>query len=219
MTKIPEREVLRYLRAGAQPEAALLEEVRAVCALLEKNVTPRCIHREVALNMGEHVFSFEGCSFGAGAFFEHLKSCSAALLFAATLGPEADRITRAEGARSALRGAIAHAAGAAMIEQYCDDMQEKLAAEYEKQGLYLRPRYSPGYGDLPLSFQKDFFRLLPAEKHLGIELDAQFMMRPSKSVTAIIGLSDKAGKSYHKCETCQNKNCPFRKEGYDETVS
>lgn len=219
MTKIPEREVLRYLRAPAQPEEALLAQVRDTISLFETQIAPHGIHQEVPLTVTEHTLSFAGCSFGRGAFYTHLKSCSAVLLFAATLGAKADRLTRAECARSTLRGAIAHAVGAAMIEQYCDDIQQHLAAGYEAQGVYLRPRYSPGYGDLPLSFQKDFFRLLPAEKHLGIELDAHFMMHPSKSVTAIIGLSDAPEKSYHKCKTCNHTNCPFRKEESDETIS
>ena len=108
---------------------------------------------------------------------------------------------------------MVHAAGAAMIEQYCDDVQETLSTEYEARGLYLRPRYSPGYGDLSLSRQADFFRLLELPKRLGLSLNEHFIMTPSKSVTAVIGISAEPKKSFRKCRNCGRIDCPFRREG------
>ena len=213
MTTIPEKEVLRYLRASESPDEAVLAQIREISTAFEKRVVPKCVYRETDLSVTDSTVSFDGYSFEGGDFYKHLHRCSSILLFAATLGVEADRIVRTESARSMLRGSIAHAVGAAMIEQYCDDMQDELGKIYEDKGLYLRPRYSPGYGNLPLSFQKDFFRLLQPDKHLGISLSEHFTMTPSKSVTAIIGISNQKGKSFRKCLRCGNKECPFRREG------
>ena len=58
-------------------------------------------------------------------------------------------------------------------------------------GETLRPRYSPGYGDLPLAFQQDLFRALDCERRLGLTLTDSLLMVPSKSVTAIIGMKEK----------------------------
>ena len=76
---------------------------------------------------------------------------------------------------------IVQAIAATAIEQYIDD-------ETASWGEKLLPRYSPGYGDLPLSVQPDFLAALDAQKTLGITLTETFLMIPSKSVTAIIGI-------------------------------
>ena len=55
-------------------------------------------------------------------------------------------------------------------------------------GMSLRPRFSPGYGDLPLTVQKEFMTLLDCAHLIGINLNESLLMSPSKSVTAIIGM-------------------------------
>ena len=51
----------------------------------------------------------------------------------------------------------------------------------KEKGLYLRPRFSPGYGDFALEYQKDIFRMLECEKRIGITLTEGNLMMPSKS--------------------------------------
>ena len=213
MTKIPESETLRYLGAAAADDPALLEQVRALCAQMEQQITPKSIWREFSCEVTEDAVFFGGITFTGKDLARHLKGCSSLLLFAATLGAEADRMARTERVRAMTRGAIVHAAGAAMIEQFCDDTQDALAKEYEKKGLFLRPRYSPGYGDLALEQQSVFFRLLDLEKRLGLSLNEHYTMTPSKSVTAVIGISAEPKKSFRKCLTCGRTDCPFRREG------
>lgn len=213
MTQIPERETLRYLGASAAADPALLAQVRTLSARMEQQICPKSIWQEFPCTVTETSVSFGGVTFEGKDLARHLKGCSALLLFAATLGAEADRMARAEGVRSTAAGAIVHAAGAAMVEQFCDDTQGALAREYETKGLYLRPRYSPGYGDLPLSQQRIFFRLLELEKRLGLSLNEHDIMTPSKSVTAVIGISPEPQKSFRKCLACGKTDCPFRREG------
>ena len=56
---------------------------------------------------------------------------------------------------------------------------------------YLRPRFSPGYGDLPLALQADVFWALDCTSKIGVSLSESLIMSPQKSVTAIIGISEK----------------------------
>lgn len=212
MTVIPENEVLRYLGVS-RAEEPLCAEVRSVCQSMEQCITPRSVWQEYPCSVADTSVSFGGITFDGTDLVRHLKGCSSLLLFAATLGVEADRMARMESLRSMARGSMVHAAGAAMIEQYCDAVQEALSTEYEARGLYLRPRYSPGYGDLSLSRQADFFRLLELPKRLGLSLNEHFIMTPSKSVTAVIGISAEAQKSFRKCRNCGRIDCPFRREG------
>ncbi len=53
----------------------------------------------------------------------------------------------------------------------------------------LTQRFSPGYGDLPLKFQKDMVKELSLEG-LNIVLDKKFILFPRKTVTAILGVEE-----------------------------
>ena len=68
------------------------------------------------------------------------------------------------------------------VENFCQILGEA------KSGARLRPRFSPGYGDLPLEMQKDIFSLLGCPSNVGITLNESLIMSPSKSVTAIVGI-------------------------------
>ena len=70
-----------------------------------------------------------------------------------------------------------------MIENVCDLFNKKINGEYQ----YTKSRFSPGYGDLPIEFQRDIFSVLNLNKNIGVYLTEGMQMTPSKSVTAIIG--------------------------------
>ena len=112
-----------------------------------------------------------------------------------------------------LRAVVMQACAASLIESYCDECQEPIAQEAASRGLYLRPRYSPGYGDFDISYQREFLTVLDCPKRIGLTMTDSFMLAPSKSVTAVIGLTAEA-QSCHiaKCMTCKAKSCPFRKD-------
>lgn len=76
-----------------------------------------------------------------------------------------------------------------MLEEYCDECQKKIAEELEEEHLYLRPRFSPGYGDFDICYQEPIVRMLNCAKTIGLTLTDSFMMTPTKSVTAVIGIS------------------------------
>ncbi len=77
----------------------------------------------------------------------------------------------------------------------------------------MRWRFSPGYGDWDVHAQPDLLRLTQAET-IGVSLTESFMLRPRKSVTAVIGLlrgGTDAGKAAPKgCAVCPKRDCPFR---------
>ena len=92
------------------------------------------------------------------------------------------------------RAVVLQACAAAELEEYCDEQQKKISTELEKSGLYLRPRFSPGYGDFPIEFQEPIMRMLDCAKKIGLTMTDSYMMSPTKSVTAIIGIK----KTHHK---------------------
>ncbi len=86
-----------------------------------------------------------------------------------------------------VKAAVFQATGAMYIEKCVDLLNEKISEEAQAQGKNTRPRFSPGYGDLSLEVQKDFFRLLPCQK-IGLTLMDTLIMSPEKSVTAFVGI-------------------------------
>ena len=141
----------------------------------------------------------------------NLRDCESAYLMTATLGIGPDRlIARASVARMS-RAVILQAAAAAMIEAWCDQVNQKIIEEAEEQGLYCRPRFSPGYGDFSLEHQTDLAQILRIQKEIGVSLTQSLLMMPSKSVTAVIGLSPvKKECELHGCEVCsKSEECSF----------
>ena len=142
---------------------------------------------------------------------QHLQGCGQIAVMAATLGSGADSALRRLALTNVAQAAAAQAVCAALIERYCDEVQREIAQAVP--GLYLKPRFSPGYGDWQLEDQQKILQLLNCEKKIGLTLTDGYMLTPVKSVTAVIGLSvDAAACHTNKCRECTNSGCEFRKE-------
>ena len=79
------------------------------------------------------------------------------------------------------RMVLIDAASNAYIEEVTNDFQKKL----ELKGQTFR--FAPGYGDVPLSLQKQIFENIPEISKMGLTLDDGCLMHPFKSMTGIIG--------------------------------
>lgn len=116
----------------------------------------------------------------------HLQGCDSLVLFAATAGIGIDRIIAKYNRISPARAVICQAMGAAAVEQWCDMLCKKFRGQFGAK----KSRFSCGYGDLPLTLQRDIFAALNVTKNLGITLSDNCFMTPTKSVTAIVGIQD-----------------------------
>ena len=206
--KFNAREALRYL--GAKPndkEAELLVDTVYLKLRNEAQAQHVILHHKCLVE-DETVTLDTGLTFKSRDLARHLAGCEEVLLLAATLGSKMDRAIRRLALTSVAEGAAAQAVAASLIESYCDEVQ----VEAETHGLSQRPRFSPGYGDWHLEEQKIMFRALACEKKIGLTLTDGLMMAPTKSVTAIIGLSTDVRCVWNKCMTCGNVNCPYREE-------
>ena len=117
-----------------------------------------------------------------------LAGCDRAAVFAATAGMAVDRLIRAAELTDLAGALLLQAIGTAQIERICDTLCGELAEQFAAEGCRTRPRFSPGYGDLPLTMQTDLFTALNVTKHIGVTLTEALLMVPSKSVTAIVGI-------------------------------
>jgi len=122
-----------------------------------------------------------------------LRGSAELVLFAATVGLEADRRIARYQRISPAKALLAQAFGAERAERLCDVFCGEIAEEAAAEGLRCTPRFSPGYGDLPLETQRDVFRLLDCGRKIGVWLNDSLLMTPTKSVTAALGLRENEG--------------------------
>lgn len=201
------KEALRY--AGVKTEtpemAAMLEECMTLCA---GQIDPRvCYAHYPVMRSGERL-DLGFAQTDSAALRRNLGACEEIILFAATIGLEMDRLIARYAHLSPARSVMLQAIGTERIESLCDAFEEFLIA----QGYELRPRFSPGYGDLPIQLQRDLFAALDCSRQIGVSLNESLLMTPSKSVTAIIGLSaEKTERCVHNCSACSLKQCLYRR--------
>ena len=117
----------------------------------------------------------------------NLENCTKVALLAATIGPQVDALIRKNSSLDPVYASILQATGAMFIEEVVDFVNDEIKKIADSQGLKTKPRYSPGFGDVPLEVQRDFFRLLPCTR-IGLTLMDTLIMAPEKSVTAFVGL-------------------------------
>ncbi len=177
-----QKEVLRY--AGCKDaEGELCRLIKDCYAELEGKLTYRLCYRKLELKIRDGVCDFGLFEVRSQNLAKALEGCESAIIFAATLGVDTDRLIAKYNRISPAKALIMQALGAERVEALCDCFCQKIA---EEQGT--KPRFSPGYGDLPLEVQRDVFAVLECEKHIGLTLNDSLLMSPSKSVTAFVGI-------------------------------
>lgn len=187
---VSKKEVLRY--SGCKNVTGEISELLdSACKEAEGTVAFRVCYAEFSLKIEGSECDFSFSRVASSGLAKNLAGCKSAVIFAATIGLEFDRLIAKYNKVSPSKALILGALGAERIEALCDEFCKDLALEKKSQGLYLRPRFSPGYGDLPLEFQKDIFRVLDCPRQIGVTLGDNLLMSPSKSVTAVVGISDR----------------------------
>ena len=208
------REAARYLGYhGTQPDPAVESLIEECIAEVREASVPKSIHeRFPVVFSGDETFQVASLHLKSRALQRNLAGCGEAYLFAATLGIAVDTLIKRAALMDTAKGAVMQAAAAAVIEAYCDEENEKLREEAASEGLFLRPRFSPGYGDLSLDCQRDFLNLLKAQKNIGLTVTDSGLMVPIKSVTAIIGISRTDSNCHRQgCEACSKLDCAYRR--------
>ncbi len=179
-------EILRY--CGVKQADLQLENMLEECLKeLEGRIRNRICYCEFDIMHKENEIDFGFLKSSSRLLVKHLKSCDKIILFAATIGIDIDRIINKYSHISPSKAVMLQAIGAERIEALCDYFQESL-------GDNTLPRVSPGYGDIPLEMQRAIFKVLDIPKRIGVSLNESMLMSPSKSVTAIIGISKPIGE-------------------------
>ena len=143
----------------------------------------------------------------------HLNDCYGIVLMCATLSGGIDVLIRKAQLEDMSKAIVINSLSSVAIEQLCDKAEQEI---YDTLGdCYKTWRYSPGYGDLPITLQKDILSVLDAPRKIGLCTSESMTLTPIKSVTAIIGLSHTpVSPAKRGCLSCNLKNtCQYRKVG------
>ena len=183
---IRRREILRY--AGCDGADAAVTELMESCLTEAADaLTPQVCWQVLDVNVRDELCDFGVFSLSSRQLARNLDGCSRVILFAATVGVGIDRLITKYSRIAPSRALMLQAIGAERIEALCDAFVTGWETENRTK---LRPRFSPGYGDLPLSVQKDIISLLEAPKQIGLSLNDSLLMSPTKSVTAFAGITN-----------------------------
>ena len=202
-----EKEILRYADCK-EADSETLALVKSCIDEIQNKLTYKVCYCELPVNIHDNTCDFGAFRLQSKNLSLNLKDCEKVIFFAATIGTQIDRLIAKYGHISPSRALVFQAIGAERIEALCDAFCKDIWAEYN---IAIKPRFSPGYGDLPILAQKDIFSVLLPEKYIGLTLTDSMLMSPSKSVTAIVGLGgEEKQQSPNKCSACSKKDCIFR---------
>lgn len=200
------REAVRYL---GDSRVKMTDEMEALLTECEEEVLgaadPKFLYKVKELPCPELMVGKD--------IAEHLAGCSKVVLLSATLGAGIDRMLRIAQVKDMSRAVVLDALSSVAIEQVCRRFDEFIAEEYPD--LFQTFRFSPGYGDYPIDLQKWFLAELDAPKKIGLTTNDSYLLIPTKSVTAVMGLSEtEPPKRKRGCASCNlRETCNFRKRG------
>lgn len=201
-------EWLNYLHASGQPDDALRAQMEKAERMLLESVRPRGIYRVLPLAK----IPLKGFSVR-----KHLEGCDQAAILAVTAGSEIDALIRRWQTAGMAMAVLLDTGSSVLAGQIADSAEAVLRAEIGERfpGRFFTPRFSPGYGDYPLSCQLDILTLVDAPRKIGLTLTAGEMMVPHKSITALIGLADHpvSGRLATCTECVLREKCTYYRTG------
>lgn len=117
-----------------------------------------------------------------------LNDADEVILLAVSTGLEIDKLINKSTIQNPIGAFYIDAIASAGIESYIGYISNQICY-----GLNTTKRFSPGYADFPLEFQSYLLERLSAKETLGIMLSKDYLMIPTKSITAVIGIKQTKG--------------------------
>lgn len=214
--QLDKNEALRYMGHRGEDIDEQLDKLITKC---EKEVLscvkPRFVYKVCDISREEKGILVKDTNLflTGNSIKKHLDGCDKAVLMAVTISADADRLIRIAQIRDMAEAVAIDSLCSVAVEQACD--RAELIIKEENPGYYQTFRFGLGYGDLPISLQGQFLHVLNAPKQIGLNVSSTDMLTPTKSVTAVIGLSKNTiPQRARGCQTCSmNKKCQFRQKG------
>lgn len=181
---------LRYLHGKGDPGERLAKQMDEAQKLLLEAAQPRGIYRV----LDREDVATEGISIE-----KHLEGCDRVAVLAVTIGSGIDGLIRRYEITDMPMAMILDAGASVLTEQAAEEAERVMIDEIRarrssqsggEMAVYFTPRFSPGYGDYPIKYQRDILNYVDAARKIGITLTPGNMMMPVKSITALVGIAD-----------------------------
>jgi hypothetical protein len=181
--------------------------------------------REASLEFGDGSLLLDGMEFKSQKLLAHLRDsgCRRAVLVAASAG------AGCEGAAKVLwddakpdEYFFLEIFGSAVVEHLVATISGRICELAEGDGLWAVPHYSPGYAGWDVSEQTMLHRLILQGSTIALpetlEVLSSGMLRPKKSLLAVVGLTEKATAlppgHQAPCHHCSFSPCRYRRSPY-----
>lgn len=201
---IDRRKWLETLNVRGASDDALMAKLDKAEQLLFSQAAPKAVYRVMDID------EVSTCGF---SIKKHLEGCDRVAVMGLTLGLGIDNLLRKTQIKDMAMTVILDCGASVLVEQLCDEFEGTIREEIGEK--YLTFRFSPGYGDYPITEQSRIIRYLDASRKIGLNVTSNSLMIPRKSVTALIGIADHPVKGrLATCGECVLKDkCTLRKEG------
>jgi len=145
-----------------------------------------------------------------------MRKARALRLVMTTLGEEVTREVQRLVHEGCMPEAMAlDAAATAAVHALTEELIRRSCNEAQARGLGTTIRYAPGYTGWNIGDIGPLFATLECD-HVPVQLNAQLMMRPEKSLLSIIGLTNdgRIAAPLEQCRGCDLIRCSARKAPY-----
>lgn len=210
---VEQAEILRYARCK-ESASELIAQMQTCLSEVWNHLQYKVCYIRLPIQKENEMLNLSFATTDSKALTKNLEGCTEIILFAATIGLGIDRFITRYSKLSPSKALWLQAIGTERIEALCDTFCADMAKQLQTEEKKLHTRFSPGYGDLALTLQKDVFRVLDCPRKIGVSLNESLLMSPSKSVTAIMGISQSCiTKEMSKpfCQNCNQVDCTYRK--------
>lgn len=212
LTDFPLSEALRYLGCpGGNADPGTLALAETCAKKLLAVARPKWLYRVFSLLPGEDSVTLDcGLALPGKDLAAHLNGCDRAALLCATLSAPVDALLRRTQAADMAEALVLDACATAAVEAVCDLAEAEIQARFP--GCEFPFRFSPGYGDLPITLQADVLNLLDAPRQIGLCATVASILTPRKSVTAVLGIGHGlGGRGKRGCAACNFRGkCQFQ---------
>lgn len=208
---IPQKEILRYMGCKEETPSAS-ELIHEFLPRVHNSLLPKGSFARLPVEIKDNVVKISDLCVTSYDLSKNLSECSEVIVFALSLGTDVDRLINKYSIIRPSASLCINSIGVAAIEEYADMFCKEISDKLSAENLYTRPRFSCGYGDFSIEYQADILKLVNASRLCGINLTNSYLMTPSKSVTAIVGISNiNSNCTSHKCGDCAKTDCKYRR--------
>lgn len=187
ISEINKTDALHYMGIHNCNDVSLLKETDELGQKLLEVYNPLFLYKKFGIEKINGKIKVNGTDLllDGNDIYEHLAGCDEAVFMACTISFKVDNLIRLLQITDIKKAVIADSLASALIEQVCDKVEEIIKKDTGKNMTF---RFSPGYGDFDISMQKPISELIGTQENIGLYVNESYMMTPSKSVIAVIGL-------------------------------